>query len=61
VTGKDSSGNIIAQNTAVASIPPTTVAGAATGSLDNNGFDDPGVIANYDFTFNFVNRIPSGG
>jgi len=43
VVAKDSSGNGIASNTNVLAIVPTTVPATATGTLSNNGFDDPGI------------------
>lgn len=61
VVAKDSSGNGIASNTNVLAIIPTTTPATATGTLSNNGFDNPGVQANYDFTLNLVNKVPSGG
>ena len=43
VVVKDSSGNEVASNTNVLAIVPTTVPATATGTLSNNGFDDPGI------------------
>lgn len=57
----DGSGNEVAKNLAVTSVPPTTTAATATGTLSNNGFDDPSIPANYTFTLNLVNAVPSGG
>lgn len=61
VSVADSGGNAVATNAAVASIPPTTTLGAATGSLSNNGFTSASTPANYTFTLNLVNTIPANG